>query len=400
MVGRWSLAVFLGMVLVAAPVAAEPELAKPAFVLKPAKGFIDDPFVIDSAGARLAVIRTDSASFALIELVDLASGQTTRAFAAGNPQQLFDRVLFAGGPESGVVVISKDASNGRRTAQHFGADGKPIGQVGPVTDFGTTTRGGVPILVGWDRRTAASGDTTYTVAQYKLDGLARVGKPRAFVISKDGMLSQPPLKVISWQDGYAQIVGQRPGGFDKAKDMRLPDRAVVFDALEGALSSEQEIGDVLGWAVATQIRRTQLNRTLFAAISDEQDAVQLIDALGRRTPLTLGTPVQNYERKSLAEQEDSPARTLYFSLTLDPLNPDALGRQKADKPYIDLYRVRAPRADARAAGAPETERILRAPVDERPVTWVVGGRYVALLKKHKTFSRGGSEIQVYALTAH
>jgi hypothetical protein len=126
-------------------------------------------------------------------------------------------------------------------------------------------------------------------------------------------------------------------------------------------------------------------------ITDEQDGVQVIDAVGHRTPLNLGAPVQNYDPKSLLEQEDPANRALYFSLSLDPLNPDALGRKKADKPYLDLYRV------AIAEKAPATTRVLRVALDERPVTWVVGGRYVALLRKHKSFSRGGNEIEAHQL---
>src|SRR4051812_35578034 len=210
-----SLALFV--VLLSWPAAAD-ELAKPTFVLKPEKGFIDDPFAVDGSSARLALLRTDSASFALVEIVDLNTGKTRRAFAAGNPQQLFDRVLFAGGDDTGIVLVTRDSVTSRRSAQYFGADGRPLGLVGPVTDFGTITRGGVSYLVAWDRRTAASGQTTYTVAQYKLEGLAKVGKPRAYVINKDGTLAQPAMKVVTWQDGYSQLVGERPGGYDKKKD--------------------------------------------------------------------------------------------------------------------------------------------------------------------------------------
>jgi hypothetical protein len=397
MVGRWLVPSLL-LVLGSLPALADGELAKPAFVLKPQKGFIDDPFAIDAASGRLALLRTDSASFALVEIVDLQTGKTRRAFAAGNPQQLFDRVLFAGGDDTGIVLVTRDSTTSRRSAQYFGADGRPLGLVGPVTDFGTTTRGGQRMLVGWDRRTAPSGQTTYVVAQYQLEGLAKVGKPRAYTINKDGTLADPALKVVTWQDGYAQLVGERPGPYDKKKDARQSARAVVLDVLAGTIVSESEIGDGLGWTVASQMRRTRVNRTLLPVITDEQDAVQLLDATGRRWPLDLkpaGGVVQNYDRKSLLEQEDSAARALYFSLSLDPLNPDALGRQRVDKPYLDLFR-----AQVVAEGkAPETTRLLRIALDQRPVTWVVAGRYAALLRKHKAFSRGGNEIELYAIPA-
>jgi hypothetical protein len=207
--------------------------------------------------------------------------------------------------------------------------------------------------------------------------------------------------VVTWQDGYAQIVGERPGAYDKKKDARQPARAAVLDALTGAIVSDNEIADLHGWALASQLRRTNLNRTLLAVVTDEQDGVEVIDTAGRRLPLALpgGARVQNYDRKSLREQEDPARRALYFSLGLDPLNPDALGRQKADKPYLDLYRVQLAQSGVSGDARPDTARLLRATLDERPVTWVLHGGYVVLLRKHKSFTRGGNELEVYALPA-
>jgi hypothetical protein len=382
----------------AQPAAQAPGLAEPAFVLKPAKGFLDDPFAIDGEGEKMAVLRTDSASFALVEIVELATGRTARAFKAGDPQKLFERVLFAG-HGGGIVVITRDPGSGRRWAQNFSPDGKPLGQVGPVTDFGTAARGEQEILVGWDRRPASGGGTSYVITQYRRDGLGRVGKTHAYLASKDGQVAQPPLKIIAWQDGYTQILGQRPGGYDKAKDVRRPDQAALFDVLSGSFVLETEIEDVLAWAAARALGRNRPNRSVIAVLDDNQGSVILVDAFGRRTTLALDAPVENYEPKSLIEQEEPAAHTLYFTLTLDPLNTEALARRKADKPYLDLYRVRQQPTPGKGAPAPTTDtvRLLRVPMDERPVAWVVGGRFFPVLRKHKSFSRGGTEIEVYRL---
>jgi hypothetical protein len=383
------------LALTPAPGAAEPSaspspsLAQPAFVYKPARGFIDDPVAIDAEQGRLAVLRTDSASFAQVEIVDLASGKTLRTFKAGSPQQLFDRLLIA--PGGGTVVITRDPRDGRRSAQYFSPDGRAAGLAGPATEFGTTVRGGREQLVGWDRK-ASAGKTTYTVTQYQLAGLHKQGA-RVYAAGKDGVLVKPSLKVVGWQDGYAQVMGQKPGGYDKRQDVRQPDKAAVLDALSGGLVKESAIGDVLGWAAAAELRRTRPNRSLMAVLSDEGDAVSLVDSYGRRTPLALQAKVANYQARSLAEQEEPG--TLYFSLSLDPLNPDALARQKADKAYLDLYRVRQEPTGGAAASGGAMAPVLRVALDDRPVTWVAGDHVVALLRKHKSFSRGGTEIEVY-----
>lgn len=376
------------------------DAAKPAFVFKADKGFIDDAFALDQGG-RIAILRTDSASFARLQVVDLRTGATRHSFDVGNPQQLFERVLFAG-PGGGIVVITRDPATDARSAQHFTAEGKALGHVGPATDFGLAARGGREYLVAWDRRALTSGATTYVLSQHRLDGLTRVGKQRGYTIAKDGTLARPPLKFLGFQDGYSQLVGQKPGGYDKAKDVRQPDRAAIVDGLDGQLILDADIADVLAWAYGNQLRRRRPNRSLFAVVSDEQDALHLVDVLGRKVPLSLAGTFSHYDPSSLEEQEDGASRSLYFSFAVDPLHPEALARRKADKTYLDVYRARVRGApDARTPPAVETRRLVRAPLGDRPASWVAqmgeNAGFVALLRKHKSFSRGGTELEVYAV---
>ena len=52
---------------------------------------------------------------------------------------------------------------------------------------------------------------------------------------------------------------------------------------------------------------------------------------------------------------------------------------------------------AAGAGAPTTSRLLRAAMDDRPVSWVASPRFVVALRKFKSFSRGGYEMEVFPL---
>ncbi len=367
----------LALLLTAGPVLAQ-EGAKPRFVVKADKGFLDDPFAID--GERVAVLRTDSSSFARIEVFELATGKARQTIELADHGQQFDRLLFVGW---GLVVVTRDPAGGLR-AQYFGADGKPAAAIGPAADFGVSSRG----LIAWEKR----GPDSFVVTQYALDGLAPVGKPRPVVLGKDGMVKGVPLKVIGWQDGYAQLVGQRPGGFDKKKDSRQPARAAVYDLLTNAFASESEIGDLMGWAYVSQLRRNNPNRTLLAVLNEDHNGAQLVDPTGRKLALKLAEPFSHYEPKSLKDQQDGDVVT--FSLAIDPLNPDALARQKKDPTYLDFYRTRYQPAAGKAPGV-ETTRILRANLDERPVTWAAAPGAVAVLRKHKSFPRGGTELEVY-----
>lgn len=373
--------------------ATQNEAAALAFVIKADKGFIDDPFALD--GERLALLRTDSASFARVDVIDLTARKTVSLIPVGDPQQLFERLILVGAGE-GVVVVTRDPSSGRRSAQHYGADGKPLGFAGPVTDFASASRAGQPLLIGWDKRTSPSGETTYTVARHRLGGLGRVGKPRATQADKTGAFGKPPFKIIAWQDGYTQIVGEKPGGYDPKTDVRQPKRAAIFDVLQGAVVAETEIADIIGWEHATSLRRTRPNRTQIVVVSEDGAGLEVVDGRGQRTPLALATPFAKYDPRSLREREDDEAGVLTFGIAVDPLNPEALGRQKADVPFLDLYQVRRRPGAARAGSVLETVRVLRAPLDDRPVSWAVGSSFAVVLRKHKSFARGGAELEVYA----
>lgn len=377
--------------IVSASALAQP--AAPIFTLKPDKGFIDDPVALDGNKGRLALLRTDSASFARIEVIELETGKSVLTVPAGDPQQLFERLLFAG--RGGVVLVTRHPSTGKRTAQHFGADGKPLGLAGPYTDFGLAVRGGQTFLIGWDQR-AGGGDTKIVVSQHQMDGLARVGKARALTITRQGELKETGLKVLAWQDGFTQILGQKTGGYDKKRDVRVPDRAAVFDVLQSAYVFEQEIGDVIAWASANVLRRNRPNRTSFVVVADDEKGLLIVDAMGRRTPAPLPVEFHLFDPRSLVEQEDPLAGVLNFSLSIDPLNPDALGRQKADPEFLHVFAVRPQPRSASAATGIAVTKVLETALDHRPASWTASGKFVAVLRKHKSFSRGGDELQVFA----
>jgi hypothetical protein len=389
----------------ATPVAAAPapEGGAPAqarFVIRVEKGFIDDPFDIDVEDGALAVLLTDAASFARLDIIDLGTGKPRRTVDVGDPQRLFERVIFAGAGK-GLVLVSRDAGSGKRSAQYYDASGKPAGLVGPFTDFGVATRAGETFLVAWSKTAGATGDTC-SVARYRLDGLGKLGKAAVYAVNKARELKKPPLKNIEWQDGYAQLVGARPGEFDKTKDMRVPDRAAVLDTLTGSFTFEAEIGDVYGWAAASELRRKLPGRSLFAVFSSDAKVLELVDFLGRHGPMALPVPLRLYDPTTLQEHQDWVAGTLQFGLAIDPLNPDALARRKKDPSFLDLYAARPEETKSAAGGGKEplrleVRRLLRAPMDDKPVGWVVRAPYAGILRKHKNFSRGGSALELYDL---
>src|SRR5262245_54303215 len=67
----------------AAAWAKPPKPLEPRHALKPApgEGYFDDVFALDADGKRLALIRTDAATFAKLEIYDTASGKPLGGFS-------------------------------------------------------------------------------------------------------------------------------------------------------------------------------------------------------------------------------------------------------------------------------------------------------------------------------
>ncbi len=374
--------------------------AEARFTIKVDKGFMDDILALDPESGLLAVLLTDSASFARIDLIDLLSGKPRKAIALRDPQRQFERLAIAPGGK-GVVLVSRDAGSGRRSAQYFDAEGKPARLVGPMADFGLASEEGTPYLVALSKTAADKGEVIQ-VARHRLDGLSRVGPTSSYIINKARELQKPPMRAVDWQNNYTEIIGLRPGEYDKERDVRLPDRAAVLDATTGQWKWEAEIGDRYAWAAASDLRRKLPGRSLFAVLSPDATIFDLVDFQGRRGPLDLPVPLRYYDVTTLQERQLPGSDALLFSMAIDPLHPEALARRKKDPSYLDLYWV-VPDA-ARAQGPagkgtlqPKVERLLRAPMDDRPATWIAAGGHAAVLRKHKSFSRGGGQLEVYSL---
>jgi hypothetical protein len=110
--------------------------------------------------------------------------------------------------------------------------------------------------------------------------------------------------------------------------------------------------------------------------------------MGKKQPATLAVPFRLYDPKSLRVEEGPAPGQLTFGLAIDPVNKDAVERQKADLPMLDVYS-----ADV-AAGTVKMRGRVFVP---RPVTWRSRAEVLVVLKRWKSFSRGGDELQIYDL---
>ena len=373
--------------------------AEPLYTIKVEKGFIDDALAISSAAGKLVVLFTDAASFARLDVVALATGKPKQTIKLGDPQRLFERVLI---PEDGegLVLISRDAGSGKRSAQYFDAAGKARRLIGPFAEFGVTGRGEALVLVTDEQRADKNG-TVHVIAQHRLGGLSRVGKPRRYRIGKDRALAEPSLTDVGWQAGHSELVGMKPGSYDAKRDIRLPASGAVLDLLTGQFTWEAEVKDVYAWAAADQLRQKLPDRRLFAILSPDARLFDLVDFRGARGPVGLPVPLRYYDPSTLRDVEAADGKSVTLSLATDPLHPEALARQKKDPIFLDFYQLQVAGEKTDGAGKTTLEvratHRLRAPGNDRPTTWRASDKHVAVLRKFKNFSRGGDLVEVFAL---
>ena len=371
-----------------------PEETKARLKLTPERGFYDDAWALDPLGQRLALIRTDRDDFQRVEIFDLESQKAApvSTIELPPPARVFEGLSFLPGA-SGLLLVSAGPAD-TQVVEAIDATGRSLGKTGPVAGFGSVTRGGEPLLVTLERRTGRAGELTYVVATLKLPSLKSAGKPHSYLVGTDGALRTPPVVPVAFFDGYSKLLAQRPGWYDRKKDARQPDAQSVVDLLSGKPVFEGPIEDVYGWARTTRLRREHPNRTAFVQMADVvagQSGVELCDPTGRLIRLPLAVPFRLYDRFTLKDQEGPDPGLITFGIQVDPVNVDAVARKKADLPYLDVYSTEI--------AHPEANRLrARVPLDARPVVWSTAANRLVVLRRYRSFARGGDGVDVYDLS--
>jgi hypothetical protein len=281
-----------------------------------------------------------------------------------------------------LVVRGRD---GTSTAQAFTAAGadkaKPIG---PFGRFAFATVDGKRAFVTYTR--SEKHGVEHALAAYAVDTL-RTLKKRTWREDSEGQIKQgaSSLKPLWWAESFTVLAALRAGEFDKARDMRRPDRYARLDAFSGKVLAETEVQDVLGFTQVGLVRRDAPNQPVIARFSDDRKKLMLIDGISEHE-VVLARDLWKYDPLTLAWQTLDDKRVA-LSLTVDPVNPDAVNRKKADVDEIDLYEVDRQTHVARP--------LLHVPGEGRRSTWQLAANRLLLLRKGKGFDRGGVALELF-----
>jgi len=388
--------------------------------LRPQSGLYEGlAFAAD--GRSLVLLRTDSASQTTLDLVELTRGArpVERFHLPPEPAALESLVPLAEGSFAFLRAADKDDA---RVLTVVGGDGKKRWEAGDLWQVGfprkdEASHGGgdrsTPRPLILVQRTRAGG---WSVTAREPATGKTTAKPRLFEVDEHGLLRGLGLKPISFFDDFSRLLTERPGAYDKKKDARLPSTAVVVETLTGKVLHEDPIVDRYGWALSGQLRARAATpgRSLFVRLADNGDAsrvaLELVDAQGLIHPIALPGNPRLYDRQTLVVESDRapcecPSDRLTFSLAIDPVNPEAVARKKVDAAFLDVFELdikTLPPGQSPHPGAPEVapvQAVRRAHValSDRPVTWLRNGDTLAVLRRFKSFARGGDQVDVLRL---
>jgi hypothetical protein len=352
--------------------------AAPLYTLKPSDAFVDDAFALRGDGKALAWIATDGAALATLHLSELGGSDVkidrapTTAIAV--------RWLTP----TRVLVVWREPESQALYAQSWTAAGADKERLGPAELIDLTTVDGKPAVVAYARIDKGK-SVEHIFTGFHADSLKPLPK-KLLREDKSGMVQIPsgafhPLWV---EHGLTGLVVKREGQFDKARDMKRPDRLARYDVFSGKLEHEEEIGDLLAFVHINADHSKHPGEDRFAHVSEDHARLLVVDGASERE-IKLPKVFSMYEPSSLRWQPLEGK--LALSLTIDPMNPPALARKHADPAMLDLFVV---------DGTQVTPRF-QLDTGDRPAAWQLVDKRVVVLRKSKGFDRGGVQLEIYDL---
>lgn len=346
-------------------------------------GFVDD--VAASDGERFAYVVADGSGKAELHVLQLASKQEQTidiSAVAAHPiaiQLVGQRALIVGvgedGVESGAMIELVEKSKAKPA-------GSVVYKVAPAKHVTVITRDGKPRIAVHRAATRGSG-TVHDVELLALDNGQRIATAKPFELEGDAVHKKLDLRVNHWGDGWTRAYGIKGGEWDPKENQRSPDVEATYDLVAGKLVDTKKIDDLFEQRKRYQALADAGGTVDFVRIAN--NAMQLWRG-GKLRAVELDQPLSNYESKSIQTVLNADG-SAWLGIKMDPVNPDAVARKKADLEYFDVFRIAADGKAVRKA------RVLAAGVRHR--FGMVGDKMFWLLERSQGFERGGKSLTIY-----
>jgi hypothetical protein len=374
-------------------VSADPKPGAPPLVhaievvkLSPPAGFIDD--AVGGDDTKLAYVVSDGATRSELHVVTVDGSR---------PEVVVDLSAVTLHPidlpfvsADNVFVIADDEGGGQTGALvQLGAhDKKPAGtaqyRLGPAAHIQLITYDGKR-CVALHRTTAGKDGTRHAVELYNLTSGKRIAAGKPIELDAKGTDKSLELTVNHWANGMTQAIGIKGGEWDKKEDQRSPNTEATYDLITNRFTERKPITDLFEQHKRFQTLADVHGDTSFVRMTWDNTAIQVWRD-GRPKQIELDQPLTNYDPKSL-QGILSAVSGGRIALAVDPVNPDAVARKKADPAYFDIFDL-----DAAETKATLRSRVLAPKSGFRFGT--LGKRYW-LLERSPSSERGGKSLAVY-----
>ena len=343
----------------------------------PDDGVIHEAFAFADGGARLAYARTDAKGKTHLH-VGPPGGKTSATEISSFTHEP-EKILFVGG--HWFVVANEGAT---RRAAVVGPTGRIENHVGAFGDCFVANFQGKAFVTVTDKGETAAGHA-YSIAAYRPNG-APAGSKLVTIGPGGTMAGTDGLVFVAFSGGYLQALVKKAGRYNAKADVRGGTEIAVLDVLSGKTGPAKKVTDLRAFLTLADKRGEKPGLEAFVRVGDEGGGLELVGPGDKLRPLALPTKFSLYEAASL--QQQSSASQLFFSLTVDPLNPDQVAAQKKGTRVLHLFEAGLGSAKATLLG--------QIPLDDdtQSYSWAAGGNKVAVLKRAR--SSGRNAIVIYA----
>jgi hypothetical protein len=347
----------------------------------PSSGFIDDAFAIREDGKAIAWLTTNGASESTLHIAELGAAPHD---ITGLPATV---VALHWLSSDRILIVTHDSARHTVSGQVYTEKGPSKEKLGPASAIALSRIGDKAAVIAFTRAEKRSPDNA--VMAYDHENLKLLAK-KVLRNGPDGRLMHPagPFKPLWWYDGNTAVATLKAGEFDKARDMRRPDRFARLQIFDNKLLEEHDIEDVIEFTRIANEHDSHPGEEAFVHLSEDHQKLLLTDGL-LENEIQLPRPLALYDAETLRYQILDGNRVA-FSMTIDPVNPAAVKRQKADPDDLDLYfadrHSRAVTPQVRLSG------------QGRPNAWRIAGARIGVLRKSKGFDRGGVSLEIYDLS--
>jgi hypothetical protein len=384
------------LLVLAATASAQPKVNLPPLVnatevvkLAPQVGFVDDPIAHDDT--RIAYVVADAALKSELHVVTLADKHEDVIDISAVTVHAIGLELV--GSRAFVVGLADEGKQVGALVELAAKDKKPAGtvvyKIGPATHITVIQRDGKP-RIAVHRATATKEGTRHEAELLAIDTGKRIAAGPPLELDATGASKTLELRVNHWADGMTRALGVKGGEWDRKENQRTTDTEATYDLVTGKVLDRKPITDLFEQRKRFQVLADAGGKLDFFHVTWDNSALEIWHD-GKAKTVALDQQFSNYDPKSV-QGVIAADGSAWLALKVDPVNPDAVGRKRADPEYLDIFRASVDGKATRVA------RILATGLHHR--FGLVGAERFWLLERSASFDRGGRNLAVFQLAAN